>query len=81
MSSHSLESHEPPEHGHAHRARDMALNSRANMLTGYAFVGAWLGGVVGLLGVHLWIGPAYLSMATGLLGGLVGLVRLRNAAS
>lgn len=81
MPAHSLETHDRPPCGQEGRARDKALNSRANVLTGYAFVGAWLGGIVGLLGIHLWIGPAYLSMATGLLGGLVGLLRLRKTAS
>lgn len=81
MPSHSFQNHDLPESGEAWRLRDKALNSRANVLTGYAFVGAWLGGIVGLLGIQLWVSPAYLSMATGLLGGVVGLLRLRKTAS
>ena len=81
MPSHSLDTTQGTESSPSGPSLpDKALASRANALAGYAFVGAWLGGIAGLLGIHFWIGPAYGSMITGLIGGLVGLLRLRRTA-
>ncbi len=52
--------------------------AKINVIAGYASVGAWLGAVAWLCGLHTPLGAANTSLALAGLGALVGAYRLRR---
>lgn len=57
-----------------------AKQVRMNLIAGYAYVGAWLGGVLGLCGMTAHFGAVDASAVLGLVGALLGSYRARKAA-
>lgn len=52
--------------------------AKINVIAGYASVGAWLGAVAWLCGLHTSLGPTNASLLLTGLGALVGAYRLRR---
>ncbi len=50
-----------------------------NLIAGYAYAGAWLGGVLGFCGMTAHFGAVDASVVLGLVGALLGAHRARRA--